>query len=101
MRRLGWVLTGTLLLLAGCTSVAPAAPTPTAFKPANLLTPRPTAPPAPTSTPLPARATQTAAPAEAITTPSDVKPTPSPTPTLAGTRITVTEPLQGTLLDDH
>jgi enterochelin esterase-like enzyme len=99
MRRVGSILM-LVMLLAGCTSAVPPAPTPTPYKPANLLTPRPTPPPAATPTALAARATQTAAPAQTVQTTTPVRPTPSPTPALAGTHVTVTEPLQGLLLDD-
>jgi enterochelin esterase-like enzyme len=59
------------------------------LKPVNLLTPRPTAPP-PTPTPVPPRATQPQRP-----------PTATPVPTVRGTPVAASEPLQGFLLDDR
>jgi enterochelin esterase-like enzyme len=83
-------------LAAGCGPVfappAPPAPTPTPFRPANLLTPRPTA--MPTATPQP-----TASPDVAATT----TPVASPTPlvTIKGTLVKASEPLLGFLVDDR
>ena len=100
VRRAVYVLVLMLLGVAcGPMPSAPehAAPTPTQFRPANLLTPRPT--PEPTdasvavSTPTPKTAGATAAPPRASTS--------TPVPTLRGTPVTVTEPLQGFLRDDR
>jgi enterochelin esterase-like enzyme len=75
----------------------PPAPTPTLFKPANLLTPRPTVPP-PTAT---ARPNVVAVPRTAV--PGTAVPTlvPTPLPSIRGTPVPASEPLQGTLLDDR
>ena len=87
-------------LTAGCSSVAPATPppipTPTSvsLKPANLLTPRPTAPP-PTATPLARVATETA-----VSGPKRPTATAIPTPTVKGTFVAASEKLQGFLVDD-
>ena len=92
MRRFVFVLI--LLLGAACEPVAPPQPTPTpvSLKPANLLTPRPTLPPA---TPTPR------APLVPNATPQPTLPArPSPTPALRGTPIAASEPLQGVVLDD-
>lgn len=84
----------TLIALASaCSPAAPPPPlaTPTLFKPASLLTPRPTPPP-PTATPKP------------VALPGTSRPTPmppTPTPGLSGTPVAASEPLQGTLLDDR
>jgi enterochelin esterase-like enzyme len=66
-------------------------PTPTPFKPANLLTPRPDLP-APTATPQ-----------VGLAKPGVPRPTPTstPAPALRGTPVKSTEPLQGFLLDDQ
>jgi enterochelin esterase-like enzyme len=86
------------VLLALSTScggaVAPTAPaaTPTSLKPAILQTPRPTQPATATSLPRPASTVvvgRTVAPA-----------TPTPAPSVRGRPVTVSEPLQGLLLDD-
>jgi enterochelin esterase-like enzyme len=81
------------LLASACgpdTSPPPPQPTPTSLKPANLLTPRPTIPP-PTPTP------------RVVAAPGTVRPTaiPTPAPRPRGTPVPASEPLQGTLLDDH
>ncbi len=85
-----------LTLVAACAPVRPPAtpppaPTPISLKPANLLTPRPT-PPLPTATPFIIPIAKTAVP---------TLPPPTPTPSIKGTPVTVSEPLQGTLLDDR
>jgi enterochelin esterase-like enzyme len=91
-------------LMAGCAirgplSSAPAA-TPTPYKPANLLTPRPTA----VATPAPVGAepaAPTAGRTPGPTVVSAVTSTSLPTPALRGTPATASEPLQGFLLDDR
>jgi enterochelin esterase-like enzyme len=86
---------------AACAPAAPAAappaPAPTLAKPALLLTPRPTLPPTPSPTVVPRRPTSVAT----VTTVATRRPTASPTPSVRGTPVTVTEPLQGTLIDDR
>jgi len=79
----------TLASACGFGTSPPPAPTPTPFKPANLLTPRPTLPP-PTATP------------RVVAVPGTPVPTlkPTPAPILRGTPVAASEPLQGTLLDD-
>jgi enterochelin esterase-like enzyme len=81
-----------LLLVAGCAPAVPREPTgtPVSLKPANLLTPRPTLPP-PTATPFTAPIPKT----------PGVAPAATPTPTLRGEPVVVSEPLQGFLLDDR
>jgi enterochelin esterase-like enzyme len=88
MRRLLVVLV-VVWVSVGCTAAPQTptvAPTPVSLKPANLYTPRPA--PQPTATPPVARPTAAA-------------PTTPPVSSLHGTRITVSEPLEGTLLDDR
>jgi enterochelin esterase-like enzyme len=84
-------------LAAGCGPIARVAPTPSpapvSLKPANLLTPRPTVP-APTATPRVSVSTQTPVARTA-------RPTVIPTPTLRGTPVPASEPLQGFLADDR
>ena len=74
----------------------PPPPTPVSLKPANLLTPRPTAAP-PTPTPLIIKK-PTPAPTQARPQP---QPTATPTLTLTGTPVAASEPLQGFLRDDR
>src|SRR5437899_681803 len=74
------------------TSPPPPAPAPTLARPANLLTPRPTPPPA-TPTPKVVIAPGTALPA----VPALV---PTAAPNVRGTPVQASEPLQGMLLDD-
>jgi enterochelin esterase-like enzyme len=85
-----------LALIVACTPAAPPpAPTPTLAKPAILLTPRPTVPP-PT-------ATTVVAPTRAVAaaTASTPRPTAIPTPSVRGTPVKASEPLQGLLIDDR
>jgi enterochelin esterase-like enzyme len=87
-----------ILAIAACAPVRPpatppATATPISLKPANLLTPRPTEP-APTPTPFIVAPKQTPVPTQA-------KPAPTATPSIKGTPVAVSEPLQGTLLDDR
>jgi enterochelin esterase-like enzyme len=86
-------------LVAACSPAAPAAPpaapVPTLAKPALLLTPRPTLPP--TSTPVRVPTTR----ATSVTSVATPRPTASPTPSVRGTPVKVSEPLQGTLVDDR
>jgi enterochelin esterase-like enzyme len=98
MRRV-FCLLALALLLAGCVPVPPPEPTatPVSLKPANLLTPRATLPP-PTQVP----ATATPQPVrEATSTPVPETPTPTAVPTLEGTPVAASEPLQGFLIDDQ
>jgi enterochelin esterase-like enzyme len=94
MRRLLAITAFVLLALStacGTPAAPPAEPTPTSLKPAILLTPRPTL--VPTEIPLPistAVATRVVAPATA-----------TPVPSVRGTPIAASEPLQGLLLDDR
>ncbi|MBV9893333.1 MAG: hypothetical protein JO020_04105 [Chloroflexi bacterium] len=92
-------------LAAACAPVPVAEPTaePTvSLKPANLLTPRPTLPPA-TATPIVVDDENYQAagirvlPTEA---PKPLLPTATPTPALTGTPVLASEPLQGFLMDD-
>jgi len=92
---------GLTLLAAACAAPAPTqpaqptqppAPTPTKFIPVQLLTPRPTPAPA---TPTPVHV------ATARPGPTRSVPTATPTPSLRGTPVAASEPLQGFLLDDH
>src|SRR5947209_661407 len=85
-----------LALSTACGSGVPPAPpaTPTSLKPAILQTPRPTL--APTATPVPTPVS-TAVVARATSRPTA---TASPQPTVRGTPVTASEPLQGLLLDD-
>src|SRR5258708_21931 len=69
----------------------PPAPAPTLARPANLLTPRPTVPP-PTPTPKVVVAPGTAVPPTLV---------PTAIPSVRGTSVQASEPLQGTLLDDR
>ncbi len=99
-----------VLLLSACAPWPSARPSPTpeSLKPANLLTPRPTLP-----APTPTKVTLSAPTTQATTEeprPSDglpardlprVYPTATPVPALNGTPVEVSEPLQGTLLDDE
>ena len=81
-------------LAAACAPALLPAPTPAptvSLKPANLLTPRPTLPPA---TPTPIKLQPTARPLA-------TRPVATPTPTLTGTPVAASEPLQGFLRDDH
>src|SRR5439155_19585107 len=90
MRRLLFPLL-LILVSAACAPLAPPAappPTPVSLKPANLLTPRPATP-----TPLTIPVTPVA---RKVAT-----PTATPEPTIKGTRMTATEPLQGVLVDDR
>jgi len=99
MRYVWSVLALTSLLMAACTPISAAlwpTATPVSLKPANLLTPRPTAPPLSPPTLAP---TATAVPT--IEKAATVPPTATPTPVLTGTPVTASEPLQGLLLDDH
>src|SRR5437867_3144241 len=101
-----------MLLASACGPfvASPPAPTPTPFKPANLLTPRAlpatqTPEPAPT-TPEPAAATPPARVVSTVSTPiSTPRPiataTPSPVPTVGGTPVAASEPLVGFLVDDR
>ncbi len=77
------------------TSPAPPAPAPTLAKPANLLTPRPTEPPA-TPTPKVVAVPRTAVPGTAVPT-----LLPTAAPSVRGTPVEASEPLQGLLLDDR
>jgi enterochelin esterase-like enzyme len=93
MRRFFLVLSlGVVTLATACGVGGPAqpGPTPTPYKPANLLTPRPTQPP-PTSTPA------------AVAKPGTPRPTPTTVaaPSVRGTPVKASEPLQGLLLDDR
>lgn len=73
-------------------------PTPTAYKPANLLTPRPTLPAAETPTPL---VTPVIEAVEATPQAEAEVPTPTVKPVvLGGSPATVSEPLQGFLRDE-
>src|SRR5579864_4462137 len=83
------------VLLVGCESVAPpASPAPTtSLKPSNLLTPRPTLPP-PTATPT---AGTVLAPLVVTEVPTQ---SPTPVPTVEGTSVSASEPLQGLLIDN-
>src|SRR5947209_4314472 len=86
-------------LAAGCGPLfAPPAPTPTPFRPANLLTPRPTL--APTATPQP-----TLTPLAEATTQPTAESAPSANPTsvvtIKGTMVKASEPLLGYLVDDR
>lgn len=79
------------LLMSGCVPGRPPTPeaTATPYRPASLLTPRPTPPP-PTPTAIPATAAEPKA-----------SVTPAPTaPTLRGVAVAASEPLQGFLRDD-
>jgi enterochelin esterase-like enzyme len=83
-------------LASACGTVLPTAtptpvpPTPASLKPANLQTPRPTQP-----TPTPVAAATPGARATSVG-----PPTTTPITTLRGIHVTVSEPLQGFLLDD-
>jgi enterochelin esterase-like enzyme len=90
-------------LAAGCVPLfappaTPPAPTPTPYRPSNLLTPRP-------ATPTPEQPTQPTRPAATQQPKPEATPrlpaTPTPVPTLRGTPIAASEPLQGFLLDDR
>jgi enterochelin esterase-like enzyme len=95
MRRLLLPALLALPLLAACVPSPPVAtPTPVSLKPTNLLTPRPTLPPA----------TPTAvATAAAQASGSNLPPPPVATPTavVEGTPVVASEPLQGFLRDDR
>jgi enterochelin esterase-like enzyme len=80
------------LIVTGCGPLAPRSPTPTLAKPAILLTPRPTDPPA-TPTPQIVARPGTPRPTEVVVA--------TPTPSLRGKPVSVSEPLAGTLLDDR
>jgi enterochelin esterase-like enzyme len=104
MRWLVPVLALALGTLAGACGQAvppkPPEPTPTLYKPANLLTPRPTPPPA-RATPVaipPAGTVVAVVPAERTATPVLEA---TAVPSLRGTPVAATEPLAGTLLDDQ
>jgi enterochelin esterase-like enzyme len=92
------------LLASACGSLlsSPPPPTPTPFKPANLLTPR--ALPA-TQTPEPAPTTPPRVVSTVGTPVSTLRPvataTPSPVPTVRGTPVVASEPLVGFLVDDR
>ena len=90
-------------LVSACAPALPVAATatPVSLKPANLLTPRPTLPPA-TPTPVEEEALEAAAiPIIPTEPPIRSVPTATPTPVLTGTPVLVSEPLQGLLLDDR
>src|SRR6266852_1810830 len=88
-RLLPILILATLASACGFGTSPPPAPTPTLFRPANLLTPRPTAPP---PTPTVVAAPGTAVPPTAV---------PTAIPSVRGTPVPASEPLQGTLLDDR
>ena len=93
------------LTVTGCVPTAAVRrpePTPTPYKPANLLTPRPTVPAAATATPPATTAAETTAAtpaAEVEVGPDDATPTSRPV-VLGGSPATVSEPLQGFLRDE-
>lgn len=72
-------------------------PTPASLRPANLLTPRPALPPAATPAPMTVDRPATTN----VDRPATTTPRPSPTPSLRGTPIAASEPLQGFLVDDR
>jgi enterochelin esterase-like enzyme len=86
-----------LAAVVGCgpAPIAGATATPVSLKPANLLTPRPTLPPA-TATP---EAQREAAAVVLATEEPTIQPTPQPT--LEGTPVAASEPLRGYLLDER
>jgi len=71
---------------------APPPATPTSLKPAILRTPRPT---------LPATATPLPAPTARVVAQSTAAATPTLAPSVGGTPVSASEPLQGLLLDDR
>src|SRR5262245_55151565 len=88
------------LIASACrTLTPPPAPTPTLAKPAMLLTPRPPEPPA-TPTPIVAVAPGTRG-TPPPGTPGPTQVVATPTPTLRGKPVSVSEPLAGMLLDDR
>jgi enterochelin esterase-like enzyme len=100
MRRVIPVLAVALCSFAAACNVGapkPPDPTPTLYKPANLLTPRPVLPATPTVV---ATSTQLGAGQTPQAVPTGT-PAPSPTPALRGTAVSASEPLQGYLLDDR
>jgi enterochelin esterase-like enzyme len=117
---LAWVPILVWLVAACGLPFAAPAPTPTSLKPPNLLTPRPTLPPAATPTPV-AEDEAPLQPQNELTAPVDalaagddrvvavrgpIEPlpvvvTPVPEPFLTGTPVAASEPLLGILLDDR
>jgi enterochelin esterase-like enzyme len=100
MRRLLPPIASVLLALStACGALAPLQPppptpppaTPTSLKPAILQTPRPTLPATATSVPIPT----------AVATRAVVPATATPPPSVRGTPVAASEPLQGLLLDDR
>jgi enterochelin esterase-like enzyme len=99
MRRLlaiGLLGLAALATACGIGTPPPAAPTPTSLKPAILQTPRPTLPPTATAVPV-----ATAAAGARRTALATATATATPAPSVRGTPVSASEPLQGLLLDDR